>query len=113
MAVSPLSQDVIRCDAPTVSGAHGVTEGGLVPCGHRKDDPTRPQSKVMTGSLDPLGMPVATEVLSGERADDGVYLPLIERIETGLNTPGLLFVGSRTCELRIMVMPPLRAIYVV
>lgn len=89
-----LSQDVIRCDAPTVSGDHEVTEGGLVQFGHSKDDPTRPQIKVMMGSLDPLGMPLATDVLSGERADDGLYLPIIERIRTGLKTTGLLVVGD-------------------
>jgi transposase len=66
-----LAQDVIRCDATTVSGAHEVTEGGLVQFGQSKDDPTRPQITVMMGSLDPLGMPLATDVLSGERADDG------------------------------------------
>jgi transposase len=48
----------------------------------------------MIGSLDPLGMPLATDVVSGERADDGLYLPIIERIRTGLQTPGLLFVGD-------------------
>src|SRR2546428_8607286 len=48
----------------------------------------------MMGSLDPLGLPLATDVLSGERADDGLYLPIIERIRTGLKTPGLLFVGD-------------------
>src|SRR4029453_3816125 len=69
--VYDLSQDVIRCDATTVSGDHEVTEEGLVQFGHSKDDPTRPQIKVMIGSLDPLGMPLATDVLSGERADDG------------------------------------------
>jgi len=89
-----LSQDVIRCDATTVSGDHEVTEGGLVQFGHSKDDPTRPQIKVMMGSLDPLGMPLATDVLSGERADDGLYIPIIERIRTGLKTTGLLFVGD-------------------
>jgi transposase len=89
-----LSQDVIRCDATTVSGDHEVTEEGLVQFGHSKDDPTRPQIKVMIGSLDPLGMPLATDVVSGERADDGLYLPIIERIQTGLKTPGLLFVGD-------------------
>jgi transposase len=57
LAVSALSQDVIRCDAPTVSGDHDVTETGLMPCGHRKDDPSRPQLTVMLGSLDSLGMP--------------------------------------------------------
>jgi transposase len=92
--VYPLPQDVIRCDATTVSGAHEVTEEGLVQFGHSKDDPTRPQIKVMIGSLDPLGMPLATDVVSGERADDGLYLPIIERIRTGLQTTGLLFVGD-------------------
>ncbi len=48
----------------------------------------------MMGSLDPLGMPLSTDVLSGERADDGLYIPMIERIRVGLQTPGLLFVGD-------------------
>ena len=81
--VYALSQDVIRCDATTVSGDNDVTDGGLLQFGHSKDDPTRPQIKVMIGSLDPLGMPLATDVLSGERADDGLYIPLIERIVWG------------------------------
>jgi len=95
--VYALSQDVIRCDATTVSGAHDVTEGGLLQFGHSKDDPTRPQIKVMTGSLDPLGMPLATDVLSGERADDGLDIPLIKRIASGLHRAGLLFVGD--CQM--------------
>src|SRR5438128_7288530 len=92
--VHALPQDVIRCDATTVSGAHEVTAGGLLQFGHSKDDPTRPQIKVMMGSLDPLGMPLSTDVLSGERADDGLYIPIIERIRPGLQTTGLLFVGD-------------------
>ena len=92
--VHVLPQDVIRCDATTVSGNHEVAAGGLVQFGHSKDDPTRPQIKVMMGSLDPLGMPLATDVLSGERADDGLYIPLIERMRSGLNKTGLLFVGD-------------------
>src|SRR2546429_9748846 len=94
LEVYALPQDVIRCDATTVSGDHEVTEGGLVQFGHSKDDPTRPQITVMMGSLDPLGMPLSTDVLSGERADDGLYIPLIERIRLGLNKTGLLFVGD-------------------
>ncbi len=94
IAVYDLSQEVIRCDATTVSGEHEVTADGLLQFGHSKDDPTRPQIKVMMGSLDPLGMPLSTDVLSGERADDGLYLPIIERIRHGLQTPGLLFVGD-------------------
>ena len=48
----------------------------------------------MLGSLDPLGMPLATDVVSGDRADDGLYIPLMERIRTGLKPTGLLFVGD-------------------
>jgi transposase len=92
--VYALPQEMIRCDATTVSGAHEVTAEGLLQFGHSKDDPTRPQIKVMMGSLDPLGMPLATDVLSGERADDGLYIPVIDRIRRGLNTSGLLFVGD-------------------
>src|SRR5438128_1672335 len=88
------SQDVIRCDATTVSGDHEVTAGGLVQFGQSKEDPTRPQITVMMGSLDPLGMPLSTDVLSGERADEGFYIPMMERIRTGLNKTGLLFVGD-------------------
>jgi len=94
--VHALSQDVIRCDATPVSGDHDVTDGGLWQFGHSKDDPTRPQIKVMLGSLEPLGMPLATEVWSGERADDGLSIPLLARIVSGLHRPGLLFVGDGT-----------------
>jgi transposase len=97
LEVYALSQDVLRCDATTVSGTHAVRAGGLLPCGPSKDDSRRPQIKVMMGALDPLGMPLATEVLAGERADDGWYMPLIQRLEAGLSQPGLLFVGA--CKL--------------
>ena len=52
------------------------------------------QIKVMLGSLDPLGMPLATDVLSGERADDGLYLALMERIRPSVKATGLLCVGD-------------------
>ena len=86
MEVYALPQDVIRCEATTVSGAHEVLEGRLLQFGQSQADPTRPQSKVMRGSLAPLGMPLSTDGLSGERADDGLSLSLIERIRTGLKT---------------------------
>src|SRR6266705_1892165 len=94
LEVYALSQDVIRCDATTVSGTHEVNDRGLLQFGPSKDDPSRPQIKVMMGSLDPLGMPLATDVLSGERADDGLYMPLIKRLEAGMSQTGLLFVGD-------------------
>src|SRR5712692_10073156 len=100
--VYALLQEVIRCDATTVSGEHEVTADGLLQFGHSKDDPTRPQIKVMLGSLDPLGMPLATDVLSGERADDGLYLALMERIRPSLQTTGLLeFIPIKSLVARV------------
>ena len=48
----------------------------------------------MTASLDPLGLPLATNVLSGEQADDGFYIPILDRVLKGLNPCGLLVVGA-------------------
>jgi transposase len=98
--VYALSQDVIRCEATTVSGDHEVTAGGLWQFGQSKDDPTRPPIKVMMGSLAPLGMPLATDGLSGERADDGLDIPVIDRIRRGLKQSGVLFVGD--CKMRAL-----------
>lgn len=92
--VYDLPTEVVRCDATTVSGYHEAVEEGLFQLGHSKDDPSRAQIKLMTGALDPLGMPLATDVWSGERADDGLYCPLIERLEASLKRSGLLFVGD-------------------
>src|SRR4030095_11886009 len=94
IAVHALSQDVIRCDATTVSGDHDVADGGLWQFGHRKAAPTRTQITVMIGAIDPLGCALAREVWAGERADNGLSIPLIERIVSGLHRPGLLFVGD-------------------
>ena len=48
----------------------------------------------MVGASDPLGMPLSTDVVSGERADDGLYIPILERMRRGLHRTGLLFVGD-------------------
>jgi len=92
--VYELPTDVVRCDPTTVSGNHEVTEGGLMQFGHSKDDPSLPQIKLAAASLDPLGMPLVSEVVSGETADDGLYLGLIERVDNSLGKAGLLFVGD-------------------
>jgi len=44
--------------------------------------------------LGPLGLPLATDVVSGEQADDGLYLPSIQRLLTIVTQAGLLFVGD-------------------
>src|SRR5947208_7352832 len=69
-------------------------EGSLWQFGHSKDDPTLRQIKAMMATLDPLGLPLALEVVSGEQADDPLYIPMIDRVLTYLGRTGLLFVGD-------------------
>jgi transposase len=48
----------------------------------------------MMADLDPLGMPLATQVVSGEQGDDGLYIPIFEQVRLSLGKPGLLWVGD-------------------
>ncbi len=89
-----LRVEQVRLDATTMSGHHLVSESGLFQFGHSKDDPSLAQIKVMLASLDPLGMPLATKVVSGEQADDGLYLPILEQVSQNLGQSGLLWVGD-------------------
>ena len=85
----------VRVDSTTVSGYWTVTEEGLFQLGYSKDHrPDLPQLKVMLSALDPLGLPIATQVVSGERADDRLYLPAIAQVSQSLNAHGLLYVGD-------------------
>jgi transposase len=85
----------VHVDSTSASAYATVSEGGLFQFGHSKDyRPDLPQVKVMQAVLDPLGMPLATDVVSGERADDPLYLPCIERVQASMGRRGLLYVGD-------------------
>ena len=93
--VDDLSPERIHVDSPTASAYARVSDGGLCQCGHSKDyRPDLPQVKVMQAVLDPLGMPLATDVVSGERAEDPLYVPCIKRGQQSVGRSGLLFVGD-------------------
>jgi transposase len=95
LRVYDLSPEQVRLDSTTASGYWSVTSDGLFQFGHSKDQrPDLPQVKVMLSTLDPLGMPLATEVLSGQRADDPLYIPAISRVREGLGRRGLLYIGD-------------------
>ena len=71
LRVYDLQPERVRLDTTTASGSWRVTEEGLWQFGHSKDHrPDLPQVKVMLSVLDPLGWPVATDVVPGPRADD-------------------------------------------
>src|SRR6266568_4792009 len=98
----------VHVDSTSASVYATVSEGGLFQLGHSKDyRPDLPQVKVMQAVLDPLGMPLATDVVSGERADDPLYIPCIERVQASVGRHGLLYVGdckmaSRETRARIV-----------
>jgi transposase len=92
--VYELEEQPRRVDATTVSGYREGGEDSLWQFGHSKDDPTLRQIKAMMATIDPLGLPLALEVVSGEQADDPWYVPTIDRVLTCLGRTGLLFVGD-------------------
>lgn len=99
--VYDLSTERVHVDSTSASVYTTVSEGGLFQFGHSKDHrPDLPQVKVMQAVLDPLGMPLATDVVSGERADDPLYLPCIERVRASLDRRGLLYVGDAKMAAR-------------
>ncbi len=68
-----LKPNRVRLDRTTASGYWTVSQEGLFQFGHSKDHrPDLPQLKVMLSALDPLGLPMATQIVSGQRADDPV-----------------------------------------
>ena len=95
LRVYALEASCVRLDTTTVSSYAAVNEEGLLQLGHSKDHrPDLPQVKIALATLDPFGVPLASEVLSGEQADDPVYVPLIDRVHQGLERAGLLYVGD-------------------
>src|SRR5712691_5634453 len=93
--VYELPTERVHVDSTSASAYTTVTENGLFQFGHSKDyRPDLPQVKVMQAVLDPLGMPLATDVVSGERADDPLYMPCIQRVQASIGRRGLLYVGD-------------------
>lgn len=94
LRVYELTPERVRLDATTISGYHTGGEESLFQYGHSKDDPTLKQVKAMVAALDPLGMPLVSQVVSGNQADDPLYIPAVERVLQILDGVGLLFVGD-------------------
>jgi hypothetical protein len=93
--VYELSTERVHVDSTTASAYARVSEEGLFQFGHSKDHrPDLLQVKMMQAVLDPLAMPLATDIVSGEGADDPLYIPCIERVQESLQRRGLLFVGD-------------------
>src|SRR3989440_2807505 len=85
----------VRLDSTTASGYWSVTQDGLFQLGYSKDHrPDLPQLKVMLSVLDPLGLPLVTQVVAGKAADDPLYIPAIQQVSQSLPEHGVLYVGD-------------------
>jgi len=93
--VYQLQPQRVRLDSTTTSGYWSVSEEGLFQLGYSKDHrPDLPQLKVMLSALDPLGLPLVTQVVAGNAADDPLYLPAIKQVSQSLPGHGVLYVGD-------------------
>lgn len=90
-----LPQRQVRLDTTTASIHSGNGASVLFQRGHSKDHrPDLPQLKAMLATLDPLGLVVAVDVVAGQRAEDGLYVPIIDRLRAVLDAQGLLYIGD-------------------
>lgn len=88
------TKGTVRLDA-TVGGVnHHPAQHPLFQRGRNKAGGFEVQFKLMLGGLDPLGLAVAVDVVSGETADDPLYVPLYHRIRQTLGQSGRLYVGD-------------------
>lgn len=96
MRVYEIEADIARVDTTTASSYGRVREEGLLQFGHSKDHrPDLGQVKIASVTLDPLGLPLVTVPISGEQADDLLYIPVIEQARQSMNgRKGLLYVGD-------------------
>ena len=93
--VYDLNAKQVRLDSTSVSGFWCANEEGLFQRGYSKDHrPDLPQLKVMLATLDPLGLPIASEIVPGNAADDPLYEPAVEQVRQTLGKTGLLYVGD-------------------
>jgi transposase len=93
VTVYALASAIIRLDSTSVSVYSELNR--LIQRGHSKDHrPDLGQFKIMLSTLDPLGMPLHCRVLSGEQADDGLYIPSYDETVRVLGRTDLLVVGD-------------------
>ena len=100
--VYDLKSSRVRIDSTTAKSYVAVESDGLFQLGHSKEHrPDLPQLKINQSTLDPLGMPLSMTIVSGERADDPLYVPEIRKVQNYLGRHGVLYVGD--CKMAALL----------
>lgn len=89
-----LKPGIIRLDASVGTVGHNPAKHPLFQVGKAKNGLYETQFKLMLASLDPLGLPLAVDVVPGNVADDPLYVPIYHRVKAVVNRPGVLVVGD-------------------
>lgn len=93
--VYDLAPERVRLDPSTISTYAPVNEKGLLQLGHSKDGrPEDAQLKFQLGTLDPLALPLVTQVVAGNSADDPLYAPAIDQVQASIGPGGKLYIGA-------------------
>ena len=97
-----LPRQTVRLDSTSVSVYQDPTPpDGLLRHGVSKEHrPDLAQFKVMLASLDPLGLPLAGQVVPGNRSDDLLSIPAYDAAVRTLGTTGVLVVGDSKMAAR-------------
>jgi len=96
-----LEPEAVRLDSTTTYGYHTPTEDGLMQLGHSKDSrPQQPQIKLMAAVAEPTGALMASQVYPGQTADDGLYVPMIERVRAMTGHRGMIYIGDAKMAAR-------------
>jgi len=85
----------VRLDSTTASGYHSAIVDQVMQYGHSKDHrPDLAQLKLMLAVAEPQGQVIASQTHSGEKADDPLYVPLMQRVRSIVGCSGLLYTGD-------------------
>lgn len=89
-----LRPEIVRLDATVGTVGHNPAEHTLFKVGKAKNGSYETQFKMMLGSLDPLGLPIAVDIEPGNVADDPLYVPIYQRLKQIITEKGLVVVGD-------------------
>ncbi|MGK7914251.1 MAG: IS1634 family transposase [Prochloraceae cyanobacterium] len=94
-----LPTEVARCDTSSFSVYHQIEEENesksLLRFGHSKNRrPDLRQYRQLLGTIDPAGVPLVSETLAGNGADDPVYLPTWQRLVKVIGHKDFIYIAD-------------------